>query len=156
MKKLEILFNTTLEKLDDDLQKFVDYDMEYISDQISMVANDSVPMFYNDLMNWVHDEPEAQEAIENSVAELGFPTDSSNFDLMKLYSQGYWFKVEQELYKNKEACLICWCWCYIWKNLKIDEITEAQQETIENLPFDEFDKFDEIRDQIKHILSLTE
>lgn len=156
MKQLETLFKNTLEQLDDDLQKFVDYDMEYISDQISMVANDSVPMFYNDLIKWATDDTEAQEAIENSVAEFGFPTDANNFDLMKLYSQGYYYNTEQKFYKNKEACLICWCWCYIWKDLKIDEITEAQQETIENLPFDEFDKFDEIKDQIKHILSLTE
>lgn len=156
MKQLEILFNNALEQLDDDLQNFVDFDCDYISDQISSMASESVPMFYNDLIKWAADDPEAQEAIENSVAEFGFPTDTNNFDLMKLYSQGYYYNTEQKFYKNKKTCLLCWCWSYIWKDLKIQEITEEQQETIENLSFDDFDKFDEIRDQIKHILGLTE
>lgn len=147
MEKLEI------EELKKDLfigdlgEYFRDYNNGYICDIIMEIADNKVPIYHNDI--W-EEAKNNQEYIEEALQEFGTPTDKTgNVDLMGIFQQGIYLKNERNLYENLEDILKYYMYDYIEKELKIDEITENQNDDL--LDWDFSDNNEQLENLIEHI-----
>lgn len=156
--KTEKLYLDALESLPDDAQYIADYtdcDSAYICERIHDIADNAVPIYNCDLLEWLNEDHEAPEAIEEAVQEFGMP-DAKDFNFYKLIQMGYYHKAEFEIYEKLDDVLLCWTYCYIWKQLKIEELTDAQIDQIEDINFKDADQFGEITAQVKQILEIED
>lgn len=147
MEKLKI------EKLKKDLfigdlgDNFRDYDNGYICDIITEIADNDVPIYYSDIWEQAKD---SQEYIEEALNEFGTPTDIQGYaDLMRIFQQGIYLKNEQEIYENLENSLKYFMYDYIEKDLKINELTEKQNDDL--LDWDFNDNNEKLENLIEHI-----
>lgn len=154
MLKVESLFNESLDNLPEDAQAIADYttcDGEYIQDVIQEIADNATPCYNSGLLDWLNeDRAEAVEYIEEAANEFGT---EKPFNFWWLLSSGYYKKAERALYDNLEDALKCWAFCYILKQLKIEEITEKQAASIEDIDFSNADTFADIIAEIENIFS---
>ena len=126
---------------------FGDYDNGYIGDIITEIADNEIPIYYNDI--W-EEAKNNQEYIEEVLQEFGTPTDGTgNVDLMRVFQQGIYLKNECNLYENLEDILKYYMYDYIEKELKIDEITENQNDDL--LDWDFSDNNEQLENLIEHI-----
>lgn len=145
--------NLKIEELKKDLfigdlgEYFRDYDNGYICDIITEIADNHVPVYNSEL--W-EKAAENQNYIEEALTEFGTPTDSQgNVDLMRIFQQGIYLKNEQEIYENLEDSLKYFMYDYIEKDLKINELTEEQNDDLLDWDFD--DSNEQLENLIEHI-----
>lgn len=80
---------------------FLNYDSGMkIYDAINYIADDSVDIYTDSLLDWAKNN---YWAIEDAVKEYGVY--SENFDFIKLIQQGQYYEAEQEIYSNLQAYL---------------------------------------------------
>lgn len=128
-------------------EEFTNYNQGYIGDIISEIADNNTPIYYNDI--W-EEAKENQEYIEEALQDFGTPTDSNgNADLIKIFQQGIYLKNEQEIYKNLKDNLKYFMYDYIEKDLKINELTEKQNNDL--LEWDFGDNNEQLENLIEHI-----
>lgn len=155
MKKTENLYNEYLDNLPEDAQTIADYTncgANYIQDIIHEIADNAVPCYNSGLLDWLNeDRGDAVEYIEEAAAEFGL---GKPFDFWRLLSSGYYMKAKRALYDNLEDALKCWAYCYIWKQLKIEDLTDSQVEEIEDIDYQNADRFDDIIEEINNILEI--
>lgn len=125
-------------------ENFRDYDNGYICDIITEIADNNVPIYYSDI--W-EQAKENQEYIEEALTEFGTSTDST--DLMRIFQQGIYLKNEREIYENLEDSLKYFMYDYIEKDLKINELTEGQNDNL--LDWDFNDNNEQLENLIEHI-----
>lgn len=126
---------------------FGDYDNGYICDVITKIADNNIPIYYNDI--W-EEAKNNQEDIEEALQEFGTPTDENGkVDLMRIFQQGLYYKNEQEIYENLEDTLKFYMYNYIEKDLNIKEITEEQNDDL--LDWDFEDNNEQLENLIEHI-----
>ena len=126
---------------------FMDYSSGYICDIIMEIADNQVPIYTSEI--W-EEASKNQEYIEEALQAFGTPTDShSTPDLTKIFQQGLFYKNEREIYDNLEETLKFWAYDYIEHILKIEEITEEQNDKL--LEFDFEDNNEELENLIRHI-----
>lgn len=154
MQKTETLYNEYLDNLPEDAQAIADYttcDSESISDIIHEIADNATPCYNSSLLDWLNeDRAEAVEYIEEAANEFGT---EKPFNFWNLLSSGYYMKAERALYDNLEDALKCWAYCYIWKQLKIEEINEEQADAIDSIDYTNADTFNDIIEEIENIFS---
>lgn len=128
-------------------EEFTNYNNSYISDIITEIADNNTPIYYSDIWEMAK---ENQDYIEEALQEFGTPTDSNgNVDLIKTFQQGIYLKNERNLYENLEDILKYYMYDYIEKELKIDEITENQNDNL--LDWDFSDNNEQLENLIEHI-----
>lgn len=134
---------------------FRDYDNGYICDIITEIADNAVPIYYSDIWEQAEDN---QEYIEEALSKFGTPTDSQgNADLMRIFRQGIYLKNERNLYENLEDILKYYMYDYIEKELKIDEITENQNDNLLEWDFgDNNEQLENLTEHIEEILKESE
>lgn len=126
---------------------FRDYDNGYICDIITEIADNNVPIYNGDIWEMAK---EYQGEIEEALREFGTPTDSNgNIDLMRIFQQGIYLFNERNLYENLEESLQFFMYDYIEKELKIQELTEEQNNNL--LDWDFSDNNEELENLIEHI-----
>lgn len=126
---------------------FRDYDNGYICDIITEIADNNVPIHNGDIWEMAK---EYQGEIEEALREFGTPTDSNgNIDLMRIFQQGIYLFNERNLYENLEESLQFFMYDYIEKELKIQELTEEQNDNL--LDWDFSDNNEELENLIEHI-----
>lgn len=126
---------------------FVDYNNGYICDIITEIADNNIPIYNNAI--W-EEAKNNQGYIEEALQDFGTPTDGAgNVDLIRIFQQGIYLKNERNLYKNLEDILKYYMYDYIEKELKIDEITENQNDDL--LDWDFSDNNEQLENLIEHI-----
>lgn len=152
MEKLKI------EELKNDLylgelgDRFVDYNEGYICDIISEIADNNVPIYTNYIWK---EASENSNYIEEALDEYGTPTDyHGKTDILRILTQGLYYKNECDLYDNLEDSLKFWAYNYIEYKLKIKEITEEQNDNLLDWDFSDHNK--ELENLIKHIDNIFE
>lgn len=148
MKKIEELKKDLF--LGDFGEYFRDYDNGYICDIITEIADNHVDIYYSDLFKWAADN---YSIIEEANEEFGTPT-----DIIKQIQQGQYLSNERDLYDNLEDILKFYVLDYIEKDLKIQEITEAQADQLEfDIDYsDNNEQLENIIEQVNEILKEEE
>jgi hypothetical protein len=156
MQKTANLYKNLLENLPEDAQAIADYttcDSEYIPDIIQEIADSATPCYNSGLLDWLNEyRAEAVEYIEEAANEFEFGTERP-FSFWRLLSSGYYMKAERAIYDNLEDVLKCWAYCYIWKQLKIEEINEEQADAIDSIDYTSADTFSDIIEEISDIFA---
>lgn len=145
--------NLKIEELKNDLylgdlgEYFEDYNDGYICDIIAEIADNNVPIYYSEI--W-EKAAESQNYIEEALSEFGTPTNDRGIpDLTRIFQQGLYYKNEQEIYENLEDSLKYFMYDYIEKDLKINELTEEQNNNL--LDWDFEDNNEQLENLIEHI-----
>lgn len=136
------------EKENDLLYRIKDYtncESSYICDTISEIVDSETDIYYSDLIDWLRNDSNSVESIENAVKEFGI--DSKNFDFMKLIQQGQFYQNEQQLYENINAIGKIWLLAYLRDKENLQEITDEQAEFIDDLDTDSNDRFSDLLDK---------
>lgn len=154
MEKTANLYIDLLDNLPEDAQAIADYTTSgnaYIQDIIHEIADNSVPCYNSGLLDWLsEDRAEAVEYIEEAANEFGT---EKPFDFWRLLSSGYYMKAERAINDNLEDVLKCWAYCYVYKQLKIEEITEEQADAIDSIDYMSADTFSDIIEEIDGIFA---
>lgn len=120
---------------------FIDYDDGYICDIITEIADNSVDIYTQDLLDWV---PDNYSYIEKANVEMGVPK-----GFLNQIRQGQYYYYERNLYENLEDTLKNYMYNYIENILKVKEITEEQNENL--LDWDFSDNNEKLENFIEHI-----
>ena len=123
---------------------FCDYDDGCICDIIAKIADNHIDICNSDLLDWAKGN---YSYIEESISEFGI--DSKNFNFFELIQQGQYLYNERNLYDNLEDSLKFFVYTYIKNVLKIEEITEEQNDDL--LDFDFNDNNESLENLIEHI-----
>ena len=128
----------------------VDYDIGYICDILTEIADNHVDIYYSDLFEWAKGNT---TYIEEALDELGTPQYNGHTDFIGIIQQGQYYAYEQELYENLEDIIKFFVFDYIEKQLDIKEITNEQIEEIElEIDFsDNNEQLENIIDKVKEI-----
>lgn len=150
MKNIETLINETQKNIDDLSARLADYcdSSSYVSDAINEIIDCDCPVYWSDLIKWFN-EPNTEEYINDAVNEYGF---NGNFDIMKAIQWGWCKQAEEEIYQEKNDALLLACYVLIRDSYKLTEITEEQQEQIEDIDFDNIDSFTDLQNEVKAII----
>lgn len=148
--------NEEIKRLENELPdtccKVYEYCSDYICDRIHDIADDSVSIYNNALLDWISENRgEAVEYIEDSIAEFGI--DSKNFDFWKLLQSGQYLMYERELYDHLQDTCYLYALHYIKEDQSLEELPDDIMEEIEDIDYNCFEKFYEIDDKIKEILT---
>ena len=119
----------------------------YICDTISEIADSDVDVYYGNLLDWVKNDRESVDYIEEAVQEFGQP---EKFDFYKLIQQGQYLKNERQIYNNLEEFGKIWLLAYLRDVEKIEELTDEQAEKIDSLNVDNNMRFEELIEQFKN------
>ena len=112
---------------------FCDYKDGYICDIITEIADNNIPVYNSEI--W-EKAAENSSYIEEALQEFGTPTDNNvKIDLIRIFTQGLYYKNEQEIYENLEEILQNWMYNYIEYDLEIKEITNTENEDLLNYDF---------------------
>lgn len=120
---------------------FIDYDDGYICDIITEIADNSVDIYTQDLLDWV---PDNYSYIEEANIEMGVPK-----GFLNQIQQGQCYYYKRNLYENLEDTLKNYMYNYIENILKVKEITEEQNENL--LDWDFSDNNEKLENFIEHI-----
>lgn len=120
---------------------FVDYSDGYICDIITEIADNHVDIYYYDLFEWAKNN---FDYINEANEELGAPN-----DIIKQIQQGQFYYNERNIYDNLEDILKFFMYDFIEKTLKIEEITEEQNDNL--LDWDFSDNNELLENLIEHI-----
>ena len=126
---------------------FRDYNNGYICDIITEIADNHVNIYNYDLMEWAKGNT---SYIEEALDEFGTPkNDRGQADFMRIIQQGQYYYNEMNIYESLEESLKYFMYDYIEKNLKIEELTEEQNDNL--LEWDFTDNNEELENLIEHI-----
>lgn len=128
-----------------------EYSEDYISDRIHDIADGNVDIYTKDLIDWLHESSDAIEYVEEAVSEFGI--DSKNFDLIKLFQSGQYLMYERELYDNIQDTCYLYALHYIKEEQSLEELPDDILEKIEDIDYNCFERFSEIDEEIKNILT---
>ena len=103
--------------------RLIEYDNGYICDVISEITNRGVSIYNYDLWNWAKDN---SDWIEEGIVQFGI--DSKNFDLMRIFMQGQYLQIQDELYSNLNDIIRYW----IYNNLTVSELSQDMVNYIED------------------------
>lgn len=132
--------------------RFVDYNEGYICDIIAEIADNNVPIYIDNIWK---EAAENSSYIEEALDEYGTPTDyHGKTDILRILTQGLYYKNERDLYDNLEDSLKFWAYNYIEYKLKIKEITEEQNDNLLDWDFSDHNK--ELENLIEHIDNIFE
>lgn len=109
-------------------ERLCDYDNGYICDIITEIADNEVDIYYSNLFEWAKDN---WSYIDDACKEFGMPDVKDTNIIIKLIQMGQFYYNEELLYEDLDSMLLNFCYNYILNELKIEEITEEQQEEIE-------------------------
>lgn len=123
-----------------------DYDNGYICDIITEIADNNIDIYYADLFEWAKHN---FDIIEEANEEMGAPN-----DIIKQIQQGQFIAFERDLYENLEDILKFYMYDYIEKDLKIEELTEEQNENL--LDWDFSDNNEQLENLVDHINEILE
>ena len=133
--------------------QFCDYSgYQYICDVISDISDNSVDIGYYDVFEWCKLNYEyVEEAIQGGLCDL------SNPDIPRMIQAGQYIKIEQDLYNNLDTIMYNYCMNYLLNNLKIEEITEEQEEQIQEkcTDVDHNDTLEDFTDFIDELLNIN-
>lgn len=126
-----------------------DYSNGYICDIISEIADNEIDIYTYNLLEWAKGN---YSYIEDAIDELGTPTDSrGRADFIGMIQQGQYIYYTQDLYNNLDDIIKLYIYNYIKYNLGIEEITEEQEEQIDELNYDNNDELDTINEDLNSI-----
>lgn len=126
---------------------FRDYNSGYIGDIITEIADNNIDIYNSDLMDWAKDNI---SYIEEALEEFGTPTNNrGQADFMRIIQQGQFLCNEQDIYSNLEDSLQFFMYDYIEKELKMQELTEEQNDNL--LDWDFSDNNEQLENLIEHI-----
>lgn len=126
---------------------FIDYDDGYICDIITEIADNSVDIYTQDLLDWV---PDNYSYIEEANIKMGVPK-----GFLNQIQQGQCYYYERNLYENLEDTLKNYMYNYIENILKVKEITEEQNENLLDWDFsDNNEKLENLIDHINEVLKI--
>lgn len=117
----------------------------YIADAITEHADGMVDIYTSDLMEWAGDNI---YAIEEAVDELGYPG-----DFLRMIQQGQVWAYEQEMYEDQRC--ICEFAALLMLRDEIRnglELTDDQIELIIDDISDDYERFDQIADDLKEAI----
>ena len=123
-----------------------DYDNGYICDIITEIADNNIDIYCADLFEWAKHN---FDIIEEANEEMGAPN-----DIIKQIQQGQFVAFERDLYENLEDILKNYMYDYIEKDLKIEELTEEQNENL--LDWDFSDNNEQLENLVDHINEILE
>ena len=110
-------------------QQFCEYDNGYICDIISEIADRNIDIYNCDLFEWAKKH---WEEIDYACQEFGMPDSKDTNIIIKLIQQGQFYYYEQLLYEYLDNTLLNFCYYYVEHELRKMDITEEQQQEIED------------------------
>lgn len=130
---------------------FLDYDNGYICDIVSEIADNNICIYNNDIWNWARGN---DSYIEEAMQEFGVPQDSRGLpDLMRIFQQGQFYAIEQDLYEHLQNNIYNSILNYIKNELKVDYITSHQKALLEEIDFDDNNQLlEDLEEQVKDIV----
>lgn len=146
MKKLKIIDLMKNLEVGEIGDNFCDYNEGYLCDIITEISDNHVDIYNCDLIEWAKYNI---DYIDEAMQEFGTPD-----DFLQIIKQGQYYKNEKNLYDNLGDNLKNFAYNYILNILKIDEITEEQNEKLLN--FDYTDNNEQLENIIEHIKSIFE
>ncbi len=151
MKNIETLINETSKNIDDLTARLADYcDLSsYICDAVSEIVDSDCPIYWADLLKWFN-EPFAEEYVNDAVNEYGF---QGNFDIMKAMQWGWCYQAEEKINKERDSGLLLACYVLIRDKYKLNEITDEQNNALEDIAFGEIDTFAELQNKVAEIIN---
>lgn len=130
-------------------EEITGYNSGYIGDIVTEIADNNVDIYYSDLNEWTKDNA---NYIEEALDEFGTPTDGNGHaDYYGMIRQGQFIAYERELYENLEDILKYWAYDYIEDNYKLTELTEEQNDEVEFLNYNNFEKLEDIVAELESI-----
>ena len=156
MRKLliENLMKDLKTRLDDEVLDLFSSGVEYskdwsIYDIISDVADNSVDIYNDDLLEWCKYN---YTYVENAISEFGIATDTDNNpDFIKLIMQGQFYCHEQLFYNNLDEFILYYKLYYLLNN-NVIEINENKLEDLQNTFCDNNSTLQDVIDEINDIL----
>lgn len=149
MLEIKKLYN----KLESSIDCLTDYDIGYICDIISEIADSQVDISYCDLTDWANGH---FEEISETVSEFGW--DGCGEDLYKAVQLAQFRENENEMYSELLEGLENFALSYLEHGLKIQEITEKSWEEIQDFlsDIDNNNKLKEITDFLDEMFSIED
>ena len=135
------------EKNSDLLYRVEDYTHNasgYISDTISEIADSETDIYYSGLIDWLKNDGDAVENIEDALREFGTPENSGCPDFMRILQQGQYYGNEQKLYNEINTAGKIWLLAYLRDVENLTEITDEQAEKLDDLDVDSNDKWEDL------------
>lgn len=121
----------------------------YIGDIITELADSNVDIYNSDLSEWAKDNV---SYIEEAINMWGIPKDEGGHaDYYRMIQQGQYYMYEQDLYNNIEDILKYWAYSYIEDNYNLTELTEEQNDEIEFLNYNNFEKLEDLKNELDNI-----
>ena len=118
----------------------------YICDTISEIADSETDIYYSGLINWLKNDPDSVDAIEEAAAEFGRP---EKFDFIRFLQQGQYYQNEQKLYNNIDTVAKIWLLAYLRNKENLSEITDEQADYIDDFTANNNDQFEKLLDDYK-------
>lgn len=142
------------ESLEVYIDSFVNYnESSYICDIITELADSSISIYSNDLLEWAKDN---YCYIEDAIGEFGNAVDNSEkTDFIRTIQQGQYLAYNEEIYNNLSDYIKVYAYGYILNNKGIEELTNEQYKKLESELdiIDNNDTLDNIIDKINNILN---
>lgn len=150
MKNIETLINETRKNIDDLTARIADYceSSSYVCDAISEIVDCDCPIYWSDLLKWFN-EPFSEEYVNDAVNEYR----PDNFDIMKAMQWGWCQQAEEKINEERDNGLLLACYVLIRDHYKLNEITEEQNNALEDINFNDIDTFQDLQDKVAEIIN---
>lgn len=154
MKNIETLINETSKNINDLTARLADYCelSTYVCDAISEIVDSDCPIYWADLLKWFN-EPFSEDYINSAVNEYGF---NGDFDIMKAMQWGWCQQAEEKINEERDSGLLLACYVLIRDHYKLNEITDEQNNALENINFNDIDTFQDLQDKVAEIINCNE
>lgn len=121
----------------------------YICDAISQVADDHVDIYNYDLKQWLQEDSEAVDCIEEAVGEFGI--NHQDFDFYRLIQSGQYLQSERQLYSDIENIVILSALYHLPDDAS-EEVINTVCDNI-NSRIDNGNRFNDIEEAVQDIMS---
>lgn len=150
MKNIETLINETQKNINDLTARLADYceSSSYVCDAISEIVDCDCPIYWSALLKWFN-EPFSEEYVNDAVNEYR----PDNFDIMKAMQWGWCQQAEEKINEEREDGLLLACYVLIRDHYKLNEITDEQNNALEDINFNDVDTFQELQDKVEEIIN---
>ena len=124
-------------------EQITEYSNGYISDIFSEIANYNIDIFTADLHEWASKNV---NIIDEAMEMLG---SRETFDDNITQAQFYFY--QKDLYNNIEDILKYWAYDYLLNRLNLEYITADQNDEIDFLNWDRFDRLENVEAELENI-----
>lgn len=100
----------------------------YLCDIVSEIADGNTSLYYSDIINYISNNV---EQVNETIEEFGW--DGCGADLYKAGQMAEFCEIERKIYDELDEAMLNFCYDYILYDLKIKEITEEENEKINEL-----------------------